>query len=241
MNTPPAKTKVDPRASNRPRSARQFPWTKEEDALLGQLTDLEVAKRLNRTLGAVRDRRTFLGKSAVGHAPPPSRIEGEPRDRYARLFATKSNLELRAILGWSHRRIHTRRRQLAAGKVRRQHPEWTREEDGLLGTQPDQVLARKFGRSVGAVRCRRWKKRIHRDLKSWRPADDRILGTRPDREIAMLLGRSRSNVVWRRQKLGIAPKAKARPWVPQEEASPLKRAGYNWTGPNRMPRSRSSR
>jgi hypothetical protein len=58
-----------------------------------------VAEKLNRTLSGVRDRRKFLGKPAVGHAPQPFRMEREPRDRYARLFATKSNQELRAILG----------------------------------------------------------------------------------------------------------------------------------------------
>src|SRR6266542_3018291 len=128
------------------RSARQFPWTKEEDALLGRFTDREVAEKLNRTLGGVRDRRKFLGKQAVGHAPQPFRMEREPRDRYARLFATKSNQELRAILGWSYKRIHTRRRQLVGGKVRKLQPEWTLEEDRLLGTKPDQLLPQKFGR-----------------------------------------------------------------------------------------------
>jgi len=205
------------RESNKPRSARQFPWTEEEDALLGKLTDREVAEKLTRTLGAVRDRRKFLGKSAVGHAPQPFRTEREPRDGYARLLATKSNQELRAILGWSYKRIHTRRRQLAGGKVRKQQPEWTLEEDRLLGTKPDQVLARKFGRLVSAVRHRRWKKRIRLHLKPWRPTDDRILGTRTDREVALLLGRSVTNVGWRRKKLGIPPKAKARPWTPEEE------------------------
>jgi len=199
------------------RSARQFPWTKEEDALLGKLTDREVAEKLNRTLSGVRDRRKFLGKPAVGHAPQPFRMEREPRDAYARLFATKSNQELRAILGWSYKRIHTQRRQLAGGKVRKPQPEWTLEEDRLLGTKPDQVLARKFGRPVSAVRHRRWKKRI-RVKKDWRPEDDKILGTRTDRQIALFLGRSVTNVAWRRNKLGIPPKAKARPWTPEEEA-----------------------
>ena len=199
------------------RSARQFPWTKEEDALLGKFTDREVAEKLNRTLYGVRDRRKFLGKPAVGHAPQPFRMEREPRDRYARLFVTKSNQELRAILGWSYKRIHTRRRQLAGGKVRKLQPEWTLEEDRLLGTKPDHVLARKFGRPVGAVRHRREKKRI-RLTKVWRPEDDKILGTRTDYEIALLLGRSVTNVAWRRKKLGIPPKAKPRPWTPDEEA-----------------------
>lgn len=188
-----------------------------EDALLGKLTDGEVAEKLNRTLSAVRDRRKFLGKPAVGYAPQPFRMEREPRDRYARLFATKSNQELRAILGWSHKRIHTRRRQLADGKVRKQQPEWTLEEDRLLGTKPDEALARKFGRPVSAVRHRRGKKRI-RLKKDWRPEDDKVLGTRTDHEIALLLGRSVTNVAWRRNKLGIPPKAKARPWTPEEES-----------------------
>jgi len=199
------------------RSARHYPWTKEEDALLGKLTDREVAEKLNRTLGGARDRRKFLGKTAVGHAPQAFRMEREPRDHYARLFATKSNQELRAMLGWSYRRIHLRRRQLTGGKVRKSRPEWTLEEDRLLGTKPDQVLARKFGRPVSAVRHRRWKKRI-RVRKLWRPEDDKILGTRTDREVGLLLGRSQSNVSWRRINLGIPPKAKARPWTPEEEA-----------------------
>lgn len=218
MKAPPPS--VSQRKSSRAaglRSAREFPWTREEDALLGKIHDREVAEKLNRTLSAVRDRRKFLGKSAVGHAPAPFRIEREPRDRYAHLFATKSDHELRAILGWSHKRIHTRRRQLAGGKITKLQPEWTLEEDRLLGTQPDHVLARKFGRPINAVQHRRWKKRI-RMKKDWRPEDDKILGTRTDHEVALLLGRSQTNVAWRRKKLDIAPKNKPHPWMPEEEA-----------------------
>ena len=80
--------------------------------MLGKLTDRDVAEKLNRTLSGVRDRRKFLGKHAIGHAPQSFRMEREPRDGHARLFAAKSNQELRAILGWSYQRIHTRRRQL---------------------------------------------------------------------------------------------------------------------------------
>jgi len=185
--------------------------------LLGKITDREVAEKLNRTVVGVRDRRKFLGKPAVGHAPQAFRRESEPRDHYAHLFATKSDKEIRAILGWSYKRLHTRRGQLARGRVRRQAPEWTLEEDRLLGTKPDSVLARRFGRPVGAVRARRGQKRI-RVKKDWRPADDRALGTRTDRQIALLLGRSVTNVGWRRKKLGIPPKAKPRPWTPDEEA-----------------------
>src|SRR5262249_34293703 len=71
------------------RSARKFPWTKEEDALLGKVPDREVAEKFNRTLAGVRDRRRFLGKAAVGRAPANLRYESEPRDGYAELFAAK--------------------------------------------------------------------------------------------------------------------------------------------------------
>lgn len=208
---------ADRRQNYKLRSARAFPWTKAEDALLGKITDREVAEKLDRTLGAVRDRRKYLGKPAVGHVSQPLRMEREPRDHYARLFATKSNQELRAILGWSYKRIHTRRRQLAGGKLRKLQPEWTLEEDRLLGTKPDRVLAKMFGRSVRSVRARRGKKRI-RVKKDWRPEDDKILGTRTDHEVALLLGRSVTNVAWRRNKLGIPPKNKPHPWSSEEEA-----------------------
>jgi hypothetical protein len=200
----------------RARSARQFPWTKEEDALLGKLFDREVAEKLNRTLSGVRGRRKFLGIAAVAHAPQTFRMKPEPRDRYAHLFSGKSDRELRAILGWSYNRIRTRRRQLAAGKSK-QREDWTLEEDRLLGTRPDRVLAKMFGRSLKSIRARRGLKRI-RVKKDWRPEDDKVLGTRPDRAIAMLLGRSQTNVAWRRKKLGIPPKAGRRPWTPEEEA-----------------------
>ncbi len=199
------------------RSARQFPWTKEEDALLGSFADREVAEKLNRTLLGVRGRRQFLGKPAVGHAPQPSRVESGPHEHYSHLFSTKSNRELRAILGWSHDRILKMRHQLAGGKARKKQPDWTLEEDQLLGTLPDNLLARKLGRLVSAVRHRRGKKRI-RVRMLWRPEVDRILGTRTDREIALLLGRTLADVFWRRKKLGIPPKAKPRRWTPEEDA-----------------------
>jgi hypothetical protein len=73
----------------------------------GKFTDYEVAKKLNRTLYGVRDRRSFLGIPALGHAPQALQMESESRDRYFHLFATKSDKELRAILGWTDARIHT--------------------------------------------------------------------------------------------------------------------------------------
>ena len=65
---------------------------------------------------------------------------------------------------------------------------WTEDEEALLGARSDRTLARKFGRTVEAVKARRRLKGIFL-MKDWRPADDKILGTRPDNQVAMLLGR----------------------------------------------------
>ncbi len=201
-----------------PRPVLLFPWTKEEDQLVGKFTDREVAERLNRTRRAVTDRRRFLGRPGTEHPPQPLRMEREPRDGYARLFAAKSDQELRALLGWSYTRIHTRRRQLAAGKVRRAAPEWTVEEDRLLGTMPDRELARRLGRTVTAVTHRRSVKHVQ-IMKPWRPGDLKVLGTRSDEEIALLLGGPISTVRTKRWSLGTPPKAKFRPWTAAEEAA----------------------
>ena len=202
---------------NQCRSARQFPWTAEEDALLGKLCDSEVAANLNRTLPCVRGRRKFLGKTAVGHAPPPCRIQRLSRDYVSRLFATKSDKEILSILGWSRKRVKRHRRQLMSNHKAMLRREWSVEEDRLLGTEPDEVLAKKFGRRVKSVRYRRWMKRI-RVKRDWRPEDDKVLGTRTDYQVALLLGRSQSNVWWRRTQLGIPAYAKPRRWTPEEEA-----------------------
>ena len=41
-----AKSRGEGLTAIHPRSAGQFPWTKEEDALLGRFTDEEVARKL---------------------------------------------------------------------------------------------------------------------------------------------------------------------------------------------------
>lgn len=45
-----------------PRSAREFLWAKEEDALLRKFTKREAAEKFGRALSAVQDRHTFLGR-----------------------------------------------------------------------------------------------------------------------------------------------------------------------------------
>src|ERR1035441_7062776 len=92
-----------------------------------------------------------------------------------------------------------------AGAVRRRAAarlRWTKQQDVLLGTMPDERLARKLRRSVEAVRARRHSKRIS-SRRRWRPEEDKILGTRPDPDIAKLLRRQISVVAQRRRRLGV--------------------------------------
>lgn len=142
--------------------------------------------------------------------------EREPRDGYARLFATRSNQELLAILGWSYNGFTRDAVSWPAAMSGNNNRIGRWKKVVCWETKPDQMLARNFGHPVSAVRHRRWKKRIRLNLK---PEHDRILVTQTDHQAALLLGRSQTNVAWHRNGAGIPTKAKARPWTPEEDAS----------------------
>lgn len=216
--------------------------------MLGKFTDREVAEKLNRTLAGVRDRRKFLGKPAVGHAPQPFRMEREPRDRYARLFAAKSNQELRAILGWSVTNVAWRRKKLGiAAKVKPRL--WSEEEEVLLGSKPDEELALMFGRTILAVGARRIQLgRPKPDVAfkvvkviggpvsrrdsggtpnvkpgarycTWTAEEDALLGTLTDKEVARRLGYPVTRVARRRKLLRVpSNNPNHRHWTKEEIA-----------------------
>jgi hypothetical protein len=68
--------------------------------------------------------------------------------------------------------------RLEFGHFNRNDAFWMDQQDALLGTMPDQRLAKKLGRSVDAVRARPHVERI-RLRKGWRPEDEKILGSTP--------------------------------------------------------------
>ena len=117
---------------------------------------------------------------------------------------TETNLPL-----W---RLHDRIGVLAL-RIPSQNPayhHWTSEEDVLLGTMPDEVLAKRLGVSLIAVVARRQRKHVPSiDARpDWSPAEDKLLGTAPDDEIARRLDRTAVAVSLRR-KLGIPPEKPA--------------------------------
>src|ERR1035437_10277190 len=76
-----------------------------------------------------------------------------------------------------------------------QFSDWTLRQERLLGTLPDNYLAKRFGRTFKAVRARRILRRIpaYRQ-RPWTTADDALLGTTTDLQLARSLGRLKPEV-----------------------------------------------
>ena len=81
---------------------------------------------------------------------------------------------------------------------------WTVEEDRLLGTLPDGILARRWERTLYAVKTRRQlNSRKPKPPRPWTADEERRLGTTSDAEVARLFRRDELDVRSRRRHLGI--------------------------------------
>jgi hypothetical protein len=77
---------------------------------------------------------------------------------------------------------------------------WTTKELAMIGTKPDEVLAKSFGRSVHAVRLQRTRLgKVMQAKRRWTTEDDALLGL-PAVETAHRTGRS-VRAVYERRKL----------------------------------------
>jgi hypothetical protein len=83
------------------------------------------------------------------------------------------------------------------------------EDDAILGTRPDEQVAKLLGRTKVAVRTRRselgkaaWIG--ERRPPRWTEKEIQLLGKVPDAEAAKILGKSLNSVKLKRQRLGIA-------------------------------------
>ena len=110
-----------------------------------------------------------------------------------------------------------RRRRTAREKNLARHlktgyhgPWWTREQLRLLGTEPDEVVAAKVGRTAQAVRSMRGRLGIPNPAARpgaygsppWTAAEDRLVRTLPPGEAAARMGRTMHAVYGRRHDLG---------------------------------------
>ncbi len=193
-------------------------WTAQEDRVLGNQSDEELAAKFGRTAGAVRSRRRALGLDL--RQPRFKRWTSTEE----KLLGTKPDAAVSQMLGRPERGVQRHRQSLGIAcfhDAAAQRP-WTSEEDQLLGTVPDRDLAHQLGRTLATVQHRRHIKGIPNPAplrRAWTPKEDQLLGTKPDVELARLLGRPVRAVERRRHLQGIPnPSPERKFWTPEEVA-----------------------
>lgn len=82
---------------------------------------------------------------------------------------------------------------------------WTAAEESLLGTDRDEVVAARIGRTVGAVSGRRRLLGVRATgwAPNWVEAEIAMLGTKSDAAVAAKIGRTRGAVSQKRHELGV--------------------------------------
>lgn len=129
-----------------------YEWTPEIVACLGQLPDPEIARRFEIPLPAVkaaRRRRGIPGPVNYGVVVPTAEL---------RALLARPTAEVRRRSGLAPSTIRRLRRQLGVMAQRLNRPCQPAEE-ALIGAAPDAEVAKALGRSVEAIRARRWPSR----------------------------------------------------------------------------------
>jgi hypothetical protein len=185
-----AKTVSDEKLRNRRRLRRAITstgkprapeWTLQDQALLGKMPDAEAAKRVGRTLVAIRVRRQRLNV---------------PKQFNEREVARRPGRTLTAI--------KARRGKLGLPQIDPPFVWWKPEEDKWLGTAPDAEIAGRLGRSIKSVKGRRRLLGIKfpNPRRPWPSEDLALLGTLPDAVLAKQFNRPESVVRSKRLHLG---------------------------------------
>lgn len=193
------------------RDARRFPWTPEEDALLGKDYDRIVAQMLQRTLYCVRGRRKYLGVPGLGGPGKPRTIkEALQGPRYANypLWSIEEERQLGRApdrsLSRKIYRTHKATKHRREAKRIRLTKKWSSADDKVLGTRPDAQIAALLKRSVTNVAWRRKELGIapYHKINLWLPEQLALLGTMSDEEAARLTGHPVKSVEGKRIALG---------------------------------------
>jgi hypothetical protein len=187
--------------------ARKMPdWTLHEEALLGTMSDGEVAKKIGRTKVAVTLHRQRMGILSLYRAKRWTKNEiavlGTLPDR---LVAKKLDRTLIAVTG--------KRSQLLIPNIVEKVHRWHPKEDALLGRKPDKEVARSLGVTISAVQHRRRALGIYLGAPAprhqWNDKEEVLLGTMTDKALARKLKCSVMVVSYRRKKFKIRA---FRPW-----------------------------
>lgn len=195
----------------KPRERHKYDWTPQNIALLGTMTDQEVADRIGGKADAIREKRLSLGIKA--YKPQASPVKGKPRPNFnwteqaVALLGTKPDKLVAQELGLAITTVALKRRSLGIEGLKSRRPpiEIPAKLKRQLGKSSDASIALKLGVSTSAVS--RYRRRLgiepfmeHNQLPS---EADALLGKMSDRQIAKRFGVSTNWVRERRIKLGI--------------------------------------
>ena len=190
-------------------------WLPHQLALLGIISDGELARRIGIQTSAV-----FLKRSSMGIAAsrPFSTLKWTPRD--LALLGKHSDEEVARRLKTSRKSVINKRLALGIechAKSSKFWHTWTDREIAMLGKQIDREVAQKIGISTMCVttkrqqlnipsfRKRKSTNRPRRSLADWTPQETALLGTMTDSDVAERLDLSASTVRLKRISLGIPP------------------------------------
>jgi hypothetical protein len=170
-------------------------------------------------------RRSNEGTHELQSAWMPERLDDEARERQrqslkspergAKIGAAQGDRKRspetiakmrKAKTGFRHTKKTRAKMRTAQLERYAREPNWTQEEDALLATKPDHVLAKLLDRHRDTIRKRRLKLGVSSFRKhgpftpsrKWTAADDALLGTMIDPELAMQLCRISRTVYNRR-------------------------------------------
>jgi hypothetical protein len=178
----------------------------------GLLVDEELARAVRHESAAAVMHWWGASATAVNHWRKALGVGRTDNEGTARLVQAAAEKGAEAVQAreWTEGEREQRRqvnaeKGLAANLVTGYHgPRWAPEDIALLGTIPDEEVARRTGRTTGAVRQKREELGIPNPAGNrWRAEEVALLGTRPDREVARRLDRPLRSVTQKRCKLGI--------------------------------------
>src|SRR5439155_9210311 len=145
------------------------------------------------------------------------------KGRLAAAAKTVADEELLRVMRQSNKlrnRRRLRRAITSTGKPRA--PEWTLQDQALLGKMPDAEAAQRLGRTLVAIRVRRLRLNIPnygQSFKRWTPEELALLGSMPDRLLARKLHRTRIAVTGKRDQLRIPNMIEGyHRWRPEDDA-----------------------
>lgn len=185
-------------------------WTPEQLAFLGTDHDEAIAKKLKRTVEAIRSQRRI--RKIPAYSGWPGSAPGWTDEELA-LLGTMPDAEVAVQINRTLGAVKQKRVALRilshSGFTVGGGRAWTEEEVALLGTDRDKVIAKKIGRTRAACAIQRSLRGIPAysgwigGSRVWAKKELAILGTDTDEAVAKMINRTPGAVMQKRAALKI--------------------------------------